>query len=71
MPYAKTFGKMFLQFCIHGGKTGKGKKKRVLLYETVKVCHEIWVELEVTLMLSNSFAKEHLDPDTCISLPCN
>ena len=51
MPYTKTYEELFLQFCIDGGVTGKGKKRTAPLYETVKVCHELWVELEVTPML--------------------
>ena len=53
MAYGKTFEELFLQFCIDGGVTGKGKKRTALLCETVKVPHELWVELELTLMLSN------------------
>ena len=62
---------MFLQFCIDGGVTEKGKKQTALLYESVKVHHELWVELEVTPMLAVSPGKEQEDLDACILSPCN
>ena len=63
MAYAKTFEKLFLQFCIDGGVTGKVKIKQQYYLKLWKVCHELSAELEVTPMLSVSSVEEHIDPD--------
>ena len=64
--HAKAFEESFQEFCANGGVSRKKKQPTKLLYETIKICHSLWIEQKevddsVTVMnLNNDSAGFHL-----------